>query len=69
MLLVKTAGNSFSGIGEYSDCQSVGVPCLFSGLDEELVHPATVVIHDAAYGKLYAQIRKRRDIVGDNRKP
>lgn len=23
---------------------------------------------DAAYGKLHAQIRKRRDIVGDNRK-
>jgi ribosomal subunit interface protein len=24
---------------------------------------------DSAYAKLYAQIRKRRDIVGDNRKP
>ena len=54
VLLVKTAGNSFSGIEEYSDCQSVGVPCLFSGLDEELVHPATVVTGAVASSGIHA---------------
>ncbi|MEE3422872.1 MAG: S8 family serine peptidase [Succinimonas sp.] len=43
VLLVKSAGNGFDGIEEYSDCQSIGVSCDFSGMDEENVHPATVV--------------------------